>query len=145
MARIKSIDFYTTSKDSPCICDRCGQGITNVLQVTYADGLRLLYGTKCFEILCKENNVSGYRGKLLKKAMERLEWAQKSLEAERDLTEDNDEGYKLEQFDHPDCQKSYWFGKPWAEYHEWKLTDFWTYRIKKAQEDIEKLSVNLNR
>ena len=145
MARIKRIDFFTVSKDNPCICDKCGQCITNVWQVTYADGLRLTYGIQCFENLRTVSNVVGYRGKLLKKAMDRLENAQRQLEAERDLTEENDEGYKAEQFDHPDCQKSYWFGKPWGEYHEWKLTDFWPYRIKKAQEDIEKLDVNFNR
>lgn len=140
MARIKEINFSSVGRMMGCTCDKCGQYIQNIWTVTFTDGVRMNYGIDCFRKLCATGNLSDYGKKLMNKALKSLKHWQEKLEAEKLLTEETDVGYQRTQ-EHVDWKSDdYWCGKPWAEYHEWMLTQWYPQRFKEEQEVIDRFS-----
>ena len=140
MAKIKEINFSSVGRMMGCTCDKCGQYIQNIWTVTFTDGVRMNYGIDCFRKLCATGNLSDYGKKLMNKALKSLKHWQEKLEAEKLLTEETDVGYQRTQ-EHVDWKSDdYWYGKPWAEYHEWMLTQWYPQRFKEEQEVIDRFS-----
>ena len=146
MARIKKINFDTVGRMEGCTCDRCGQYIQNIYTVYYSDDVMMHYGIDCFRKLLLTGELSDYGMKLMKKELKRIKFWIEKFEAEKLLTEETDLGYQREQ-EHVDWKPdSYWYGRPWEEYHEWMLTEWYPKRFEESQEVIEKFSkVNFER
>ena len=146
MARIKKIDYCRTGKQDGFLCDRCGQYITNIWTVQYMDGITGRFGVDCFEILNKESKLTTFGMRELKKAMKSIQTHRELFEKEKALTEDTDIAYQNLQhpFDWED--KDYWYGKPWQEYHEWRLNEFFKIRFEDDQKQIDRFrNVNFAR
>lgn len=140
MAGIKKITFARVGKDEGIICDRCGQYIQNIWTVTYSDGVVARFGIDCFEILCKESKLTSFGQKELKKALKKIQEHQEWYEKEKSLTEETD--IRWQNIQHPwDYEsKDYWFGKPWEEYHEWMLNEFFKVRFEEDQKQIDRFN-----
>lgn len=144
MARITKIRFQHTGKQEGCLCDRCGQYITNIWSVTYADGITMKFGIDCYEKLNKESNLTSYGQKLLKKTLKRIEDHERRLAAEKELTKETDIRYQNEQEQW--SSQSYWYGRPWEEYHKWMIEEFWPARFEDDQKTIDRFAkVNFKR
>lgn len=146
MARIKSIDFDSVGRMEGCTCDRCGQYIQNIYTVTFTDEVRMNFGIDCFRKLLLSGNLSDYGMKLMKKELKSLKRWQELFEKEKLKTEETDIAYQNEQ-EHVDWKPDgYWYGRPWEEYHEWMLTQWFPKRFEESQEVINKFSkVNFKR
>lgn len=138
MARILKIDFFKTGRNEGCTCDKCGQYITNVWTVRYDCGVDVHFGIDCFDKMLKDSKLNDYGMKLMKKTLKSIERHQRGFEAEKKLTEETDEGYKLTQTLSGWETKSCWYGTPWKEYHEWMLTEWWPTRFKEDQEALDR-------
>lgn len=146
MARIKSIFFSKVGKNEGCTCDRCGQYIQNIWTVNYMDGITSRFGIDCFEILNKESGLTSFGQKEFKKALKKIQEHQEWYEAEKLLTEETDIAYQNTQIVHDWESKDYWFGRPWKEYHEWRLNEFFKTRFEEDQKQINRFSkVNFKR
>lgn len=146
MAKIKEINFSTGGRMEGCTCDRCGQYIQNIYTVTFTDGIMMHYGIDCFRKLLLSGNLSDFGMKLMKKELKSIKHWQEMLEKEELLTEETDIAYQRLQ-EHVDWQSdSYWLGRPWAEYHEWMLTEWYPARFRESQKVIDRFSkVNFKR
>jgi len=146
MARIKSINFYSVGRMEGCTCDRCGQYIQNIYTVTFTDEVRMNFGIDCFRKLLLTGNLSDYGMKLMKKELKSLKRWQELFEEEKQKTEETDIAYQNLQ-EHVDWKPdSAWYGRPWEEYHEWMIKEWFPYRFEECQKAIEKFSkVNFNR
>lgn len=146
MAHIKKIRFNRTGKEDGCLCDKCGQYIRNIWTVDYTDGVTLRFGIDCYEKLNKESGLTTYGQKLLKKATKRIEDYTKMFEAEKALTEETDIHYQNLQNPWDYESKDYWYGKPWEDYHEWMLNEWFPARFADADKEIAKFAkVNFKR
>lgn len=140
MARIKKIMFSRVGNDEGCLCDRCGQYIKNIWTVDYADGVRANFGIDCFEILNKESGLTAFGQKELKRALKKIQEHRDMYEAEKAKTEETDIAYQNMQIEYDWKDRDYWFGKPWKEYHEWMLNEFWKTRFEEDQKQIDRFS-----
>lgn len=146
MARIKKINFSHTGKNDGCLCDRCGQYITNIWTVEFADGIVVRFGIDCFDKMKKESNLSTFGIKELNKALKSIQKHQELYEAEKALTEETDIRWQNIQNPHEWESPDYWYGKKWEEYHEWMLTEFFRIRFEEDQKKIDRFQkVNFNR
>lgn len=146
MAHIKEIRFDHVGKQEGCLCDKCGQYIINIWTVQYTDGITARFGIDCFEKLNKESGLSNFGRKELNKVLKSIQKHHEMYEAEAAKTEETDIDWQQIQnpFDWQD--KSYWYGRPWAEYHEWMLTKFFKVRFEEDQKQIDRFSkVNFSR
>lgn len=140
MARIRKIDFYHVGKQEGCLCDRCGQYITNIWSVQYADGITARFGIDCFEILNKESGLSTFGRKELNKALKSIQRHREMYEKEAAKTEETDVAWQYIQNPHEWEAKDYWYGKKWEEYHDWMMTEFFNMRFEEDQKQIDRLS-----
>lgn len=140
MARIKKIDFHRVGKSEGCLCDRCGQYIQNIWTVQYADGITARFGIDCFQILNKESGLSEYGRKALNKALKSIQKHREMYEKEATKTEKTDIAWQNAQNPAEWENKSYWYGKPWKEYHEWMMTEFFKIRFEEDQKQISRFS-----
>lgn len=140
MARIERIDFEKVSRNRGCTCDKCGQYITKVWTVRYSGGVDVRLGMDCFDTMLKESRLNDFGMKAMKKALKSIERHHKGFEEEKRLTEETDEGYKGTQVKPAYGTPSYWYGRPWAEYHEWMLTEWWPARFAEDQKEIDRFS-----
>lgn len=138
MARIKRITFTKTGKQEGCLCDRCGQYITNIWTVSYADGIVVNFGIDCYEKLNKESRLTAYGQKELKKVLKNIEKHHELFEAEKALTEETDVAYQNIQHPWDYEDKDYWYGRPWEEYHKWRLNEFWKARFEEDQKAVDR-------
>lgn len=140
MARIKRIDFYHVGKQEGCLCDRCGQYITNVWTVQYTDGITARFGIDCFEKLNKESKLTKFGQKELNKALKSIQKHRELYELEAAKTEETD--IEWQNLQNPQSYESpdYWYGRPWEEYHEWMLTKFFKTRFEEDQKRIDRFS-----
>lgn len=138
MARITDINFAHTGKQDGCECDRCGQWITNIWTVKFDDGITAHFGIDCYEKMCKASRLNDYGMKLMKKTLKRIANLEEMRDAQAKKTEENDIAFQNEQ---AECNKnSYWNGKPYAEYQDWMLNEFFPARIADAKKDLAKFS-----
>ena len=146
MAHIKSMCFSHVGRMEGCCCDKCGQYIQNIITVNYTDGLRLNYGTDCFNKLWHSGNLSDYGKKLMSKTLKSMQKHYEMLEAEKQLTEETDMQYQNTQ-EHFDWKPDdYWYGHPWEEWHQWRINVWWPKRFEEDQKAIDKFSkVNFKR
>ena len=140
MARIRKIDFYHVGKQEGCLCDRCGQYITNIWSVQYADGITARFGIDCFEILNKESGLSTFGKKELNKALRNIQRHREMYEQEAAKTEETDIAWQHIQNPYEWESKDYWYGKKWEEYHDWMLTVFFKTRFEEDQKQIDRFS-----
>lgn len=140
MARIKKIDFCRVGEQEGCLCDRCGQYIKNIWTVQYADGITARFGIDCFEALNKESGLSNFGRKELKKALKRIQEHREMFEAEKAKREETD--IRWQNIQNPPAyeSKDYWYGRPWEEYHEWMLNEFYGARFKEDQKQIDRFA-----
>lgn len=139
MAHIKKITFATVGQNEGCTCDRCGQYIKNIWTVQFAEGLTMNYGIDCFEKLCKTGHLSDYGKKLMKKSLKSISNIYLRMQEQAEMTETTDISWQVKQMDKTDA----WYGEPYEEYKRWMLEEFWTYRLEKENENIEKFK-NVN-
>ena len=140
MARIKKIDFHHVGKLDGCLCDRCGQYIMNIWTVQYTDGVKANFGIDCFEKLCKASKLTAFGQKELKSALKKIQDHRELFEAEQALTEETDTAYQNDQHPQEWETPSYWCGRPWKEYHEWRLNEFFPRRFEEDQKRIDRFS-----
>lgn len=138
MARIKKIDFYRVGAEDGCLCDRCGQYIRNIWVVQYADGITARFGIDCFETLNKESGLTSFGQKELKKTLKRIQEHRDWYESEKAKTEETDTAWQELQQHHEWQSDSYWRGRPWKEYHEWMLNEFFGARFAEDQRNLER-------
>jgi len=142
MAQISKIQFMRVGRNEGCICDKCGQYIRNIWIVDFADGVRANLGIDCFAKMKNNSSLSRFGINELDKAMKSIKDYQIMYEAEKLLTEETDIGYQHEQ----ENWQSYWYGKPWKEYHEWMLNVWYPARFADCDKRIKRFSkVNFNR
>lgn len=139
MAHIKHINFARVGRNEGCLCDKCGQYIRNIVYVDYDDGVRVNYGQDCFAKLYNSGKLSQYGVKLMKKALKSIEKHSKELEDYKNgkMTAENDKGYQF-------CQTCdgghYWKGKPYEEYREWMINEWYPRRFKEDQEMVDRFA-----
>ena len=140
MARIKKINFYRVGDQEGCLCDRCGQYIKNIWSVQYADGVNAKFGIDCFEILNKESNLTTFGQRELKKALKKIQEHREWYEKEKSMTEETDIRWQNIQNPMEWEDKDYWYGRPWKEYHEWMLNEFFNMRFEEDQKQIDRFA-----
>lgn len=146
MAKIRKINFNRVGKDEGCLCDKCGQYIRNIWTVQYSDGITANFGIDCFEKLNKESSLTAFGQKEFKKALKRIQDHSELYEREKALTEETDIAWQNHQTVRDWEDKSYWFGKPWSEYHEWRLAEFFKARFEEDQKQLARFNkVNFTR
>lgn len=136
MSKIKSVTFFRNADYSKgCSCDVCGQPLKNVWTVTFDDYSSMDFGVDCYEKMCK-TKLSKFGMKTMKKALERIERFQTQLDKylSGEMTEDTDERYKARQQDEQD----YWYGRPYEEFKDWMINEWFPERFKNVQKDIDK-------
>lgn len=140
MAHIKDIRFAHVGRNDGCLCDRCGQYIQNIVTVVYTDGLSLNYGQDCFDKLWKGAKLTAYGQKLfreaIKKAKDHQTEYQKWISGE--ITPDTDQSWQYHQNTNTYGSPSYWYGRPWEEYKEWMINEWWPERFKEDAERIKR-------
>ena len=137
MAHIRKVQFARVGKNEGCTCDRCGQYIQNIWTVYFDGDDPVHFGIDCFEKLNRES-LNDYGMKLMKKALKRLENLQERYEKELALTEETDIRYQGAQVHHDWCSDDYWNGRPWEEYHNWRVNDFFGLRFEECQKEIDR-------
>ena len=144
MAHIIKIMSDTVGKDEGCLCDRCGQYITNIITVRFAEGITMHYGTTCFDKLCKSGNLNKHGKHLMNKALKDITYYSQELEKYKsgEYTAENDNGYIADQ-PKPDGA---WYTVSWAtnmpyeEYREYMITELLPYRLAEAQKIVDKFA-----
>lgn len=140
MARIRKINFSRVGEQEGCTCDRCGQYIKNIWTVNYDDGITARFGIDCFEILTKESKLTSFGMKEWKKALKKIQEHQEWYEAEKAKTEETDIAWQNIQNPMEWEDKDYWYGRPYEEYHEWMLNEFFKVRFEEDQKQIDRFS-----
>lgn len=143
MAHIKHINFAHVGRNEGCLCDKCGQYIQNIVYVDYDDGVRINYGQDCFAKLYNGGKLSTYGVKLMKKALKAIEAHSKQLEAYKsgEKTAENDIAYQYDQ-----TYGGYWKDKPFEEYREWMINEFFPRRFEEDQKMVDRFAkVNFDR
>lgn len=140
MAQIKSIDFQRVGKQDGCCCDKCGQYIVNIWTVRYANGEQYHLGIDCFNKIKNASGLSEFGRKQFDKLLEKIHRHKQCFEHEKTLTEETDEGYKLTQQKESWDSPSYWYGKPWAEYHRWMIEEWWPTRFTEDEKELAKFA-----
>ena len=143
MAHIKRIDFSHVGKNEGCLCDKCGQYIQNIVSVDYDDGVRVNYGQDCFAKLYNSGKLSTYGVKLMKKALNSIKAHSKQLESYKsgEMTAENDKGYQYDQM-----FGGYWQGKPYEEYRQWMIDEWFPKRFEEDQKMIDRFAkINFDR
>lgn len=137
MAGISKIDYAHTSRESGCTCDRCGQWITNIITVHYTDGDTIHYGIDCFEKLYKDNKLTAYGMKVMKRGYKKIkDWSLKLEDYKTGkLNPDTDISWKYIQ-EHG----GYWQGKPFEEYRDWMINEVIPLRFEEAQKEIQRFN-----
>lgn len=135
MAHLKKIQFERVGRNEGCTCDRCGQYIQNIWTVTFDTDEVIRFGIDCFNKL-NGKALSDYGQKLMSKALKHLEKTQERFEKEAAKTEETDIAWQQLQGD--DAKQMYWHGRPWKEYHEWMLTEWYGERFKECQKEIDR-------
>lgn len=138
MAKIKKISFCRVGKQEGCICDRCGQYIRNIWTVQYTDGITARFGIDCFEQLNKSSGLSGFTLKEFNKTLKMIQKHHEMYENEISKTEETDERWHSIQSPSKWEDKDYWFGRPWKEYHEWMINEFFKARFEEDQKRIDR-------
>lgn len=113
MAHIKRIQFdHVNNKNEGCLCDNCGQWITNIWTVSFQEGESLHFGIDCFD---KHINgkLSAYGKKEMKKILKKIQKHSKLLDElkQDEITED--------------VQKEWESFRYWQKYWEDKTIDEW--------------------
>ena len=138
MAHIKSIRFDSVGIKEGCVCDRCGQYIQNVWTVEFQEGITMHYGIDCWQKVKKSGNLNDYGKKMLNKIMKSIQnyYERLAKYTSGEMTEETDESYKTQQME---CfSNNYWHGRPYSEYKQWMVEEFFPYRIGEEQKELEK-------
>lgn len=147
MAQIKSVQFDKTGRNSGCVCDRCGQYITNVWTVQYSDGVSLHYGIDCFEKLYKSGKLTRYGEKLMRDTLKSIASYSEKLKMWENMTEEEaEEKGLLADLKVTTWDSSYWAGRTFEEYKDWMIHEFFPTRLAHCQKDIDRFAkVNFTR
>lgn len=139
MAHISKISFASVDTLHGCTCDRCGQWIKNIITVDYDDGLTLHYGMDCYEKLWTSNRLNDFGKKLMRKTLKSLaryeEQYQKYVSGE--MTAENDPSWQATQYE---WSQTYWTGRPYEEYKQWMIEEWYPQRFKDCQKEVDKFS-----
>lgn len=141
MAHIKTISFASVGRNEGCLCDKCGQYIKNIVTVEYDFGT-VHYGQDCFAKMYNSGKLTAYGVKLMKKTMKSIEHYSRQLAkyVSGEMTAENDVGYQFSQnaatYGNPD----YWTGKPYEEYRQWMINEWFPERFKEAQKQVDRFS-----
>lgn len=140
MAYIARINSWHVGKNEGCECDHCGQWITNIIEVTYTDGVKLRFGTTCFEKLAKESRLTKEGMRILHKALDRLQyWEEQRRKYETgEINEENDTSWQTHQTVYDWQDKSYWYGRKYEEYRDWILAEVIPQRFADIQKEIDR-------
>lgn len=137
MAHIKRINFAHVGRNEGCICDKCGQYIQNIVYVDYDDGVRVNYGQDCFAKLYNSGKLTAHGVKLMKKTLKSIEKHSKQLEDYKSgkMTAENDAAYQYDQI-----YGGYWKDKPFEEYRDWMIEEWFPQRFKEDQKEIDRFA-----
>lgn len=144
MAYIKSISFNRVGKNEGCTCDRCGQYIRNIVTVSFTDEVNMNYGIDCFEKLQTNAKLTAYGKKIMKKAIEKIDWWTIELKKWQngEYTAENRIDWQNAQENKTDA----WYGESFESYRKWMIEKFIPVRFAEAQKDIDKFKkVNFER
>lgn len=138
MSHIAKIRFSSVSRNEGCTCDRCGQYIRNIWTVTYKEGFSINYGIDCWEKVYKGGQLSQYGEKEIRKIMKSIKAYEEMLAKymSGEINEETDSGWKYGQQNKQDA----WYGKPFEEYRDWMINDFFPYRLSIEQDRLKKFS-----
>ena len=135
MAHIAKIRFNSVGRNEGCTCDRCGQYIRNIWTVEYKEGFTVNYGIDCWEKVYK-TGVNKYLEKEMRKIMKSIKSYDEMLSkyVSGEINEETDGGWIYDQKD----EHIAWYGKPFEEYREWMINEFFPYRIGEKQKELKK-------
>ena len=141
MSHIKKIRFQSVGKNEGCCCDRCGQYIRNIWTVEYTEGFKVNYGIDCWEKVYKAGKLNQYGEKQMRKIMKNIKSYEEELAKyiSGEMNAETDIGWQNQQ-DENEYTKSFWFRKPYEEYRDWMINEFFPYRISLEQEELKKFS-----
>lgn len=149
MAHIKSISFAHVGKKEGCLCEKCGQYITNIVTVHWTDGVNIDYGTECFDKLYHSGKLTDHGIKLMKKALNSIKNHTKQLEAYTSgkMNAENDNGWKWFKMEEEIYgNKTAWSGKTYEEYRQWMIDVWFPKRFEEDQKEIDRFAkVNFER
>lgn len=135
--KIIDIRFDHVSKNDGCICDNCGQYITNVYTITYDNGLKLHYGIECYRKLINASNLTRQGTKLLNKIAKNLAF----------YYEVRAKWEAVDTYENAEAMKLLWY-RDYKENEAWEGATFEEYRkfqVHCADVQIEKNKKELTR
>lgn len=135
MAHIQRIDFnHVTNKADGCLCDNCGQWITNIWTVKFKEGPSLHFGIDCFD-----KHINGKLSKFGKREMKReLKYIKEysmlleNLKKE-EVTEDVQKEWESYLY-----WQTYWQDHTFEEWKEWMITQVLPNRIEEHEKNLKK-------
>lgn len=139
MAHIKDISFAHVGKMEGCLCDNCGQWISNIWTVSFQEGENLHFGTDCFDKRIK-GKLNAFGKKEMQKILKRIQEHSDLLNQlkQDEITEDVQkewDGYRYWQ-DH-------WKDKTIDEWKKWMIEEVlphWLESDKKELVKFEKIN-----
>lgn len=137
MAHIAKINFQSVGRAEGCTCDRCGQYIQNIWTVTYKEGFSVHYGIDCWRKVYKAG-LDKYNQREIQKIMKSIQAYEEILAkyVSGEMNEETDFGWQYSQQDKMDA----WYGEPFEKYRDWRINEFFPYRISIEQERLKKFS-----
>ena len=134
--KIKSINYYSVSKNESSICDCCGKAIRNICCVTTVENEHLNFGTTCFTKIIKDR-LQGFHQKKLQKIAKSIKKYCDARDIWINLTE---EEYRKNLSEIPFAQ---WDEEEkFCEYKDWILNELIPHRIADEEKNLEKYKKN---
>lgn len=133
MAHIKRIGYSHVHKSEGCLCDNCGQFITNIVTVTFAEGEQLHFGTDCYNkrIVGKLN---AFGRKELNRIMKGIKEHSILL---NDLQKDEPTALVQKEWESYKRWQTAWADRPFEEWKSWMIPTV-TGWLEKDNKELEK-------
>ena len=133
MAYIKKVSFNHVKKEEGCMCDNCGQWITNIITVDFKEGESLRFGVDCYEKRIN-GKLNAYGKKEMNRIVRSIQEHSKLLE---DLKKDKITPRVQKQWDSYRTWQAYWQDKSIEEWKNWMI-DVVPKWLEKDNEELEK-------
>lgn len=134
MAHLKKVNFSHVKKEEGCMCDNCGQWITNIVTVTFEEGESLHFGVDCYE-----KRISGKLNSFGKKEMNKvLKTIKEHDRLLAELKSGKDTALVLKQWESYRYWQGYWNDKSIDEWKSWMINDVIPKWIEKDEKEFER-------
>lgn len=134
MAHIQRISFSHVGKKEGCLCDNCGQYLTNIWTVTFQEGESLNFGIDCFDKRIR-GKLTAFGKKEMNKILKKIQRAEEFLaQLKKDeITED-----VMKEWENIRYWQKYWEDKTIDEWKKWEIEEVIPKRLESARKELEK-------